>query len=232
VARHGRLQTWFIGWLAATLLRALARTVRFDGHVESTGTDPSVATARGAIYALWHDAILIPLARHNATRPRIAALVSRHQDGSYLTEFLRRQGIRAVRGSTSRGGDRALRALMNQENDWHIFITPDGPRGPEHVIKEGIVYLASRTGRPIVPIASQASSAWCVRGRWTGMWVPKPFSRCHYLLGTPIHVAPDLSRDALARERDRVQAEMERVAEKLARIVRGEEPRESFRRAA
>ncbi|MFN0052987.1 MAG: lysophospholipid acyltransferase family protein [Planctomycetales bacterium] len=229
---RSRFLTLFVGWLVALIFRALSRTLRFHGHTEAPGTDPSYQPARTFIYALWHDSILIPLARAALTRPRIAALVSRHQDGSYLSEFMRHLGVRSIRGSTNRGGDQALRALLDQADDWHIFITPDGPRGPHHQIKEGMLYLASRTGRPIVPIVSHYPCAWHLKGSWTGLWIPKPFSRCYYLLGKPLHIPPDLTRMQLDREAQRVQTEMDRLEAKLTRIMQGTEPIAEYRRAA
>lgn len=229
---RSRLLTKFVGWLVASIFQALSRTLRLRGLVETDYTDCSVETHRGYIYALWHDCILIPLARQSIERPNVAALVSRHQDGAYLAEFMRYIGIRSIRGSTARGGDQALRELLRLGDDWHIFITPDGPRGPHHEIKSGLVYLASRTGRPIVPMVSHYDSAWHVHGSWTGLLIPKPFSRGCYLFGEPLVIPPDLSREQIDFHRTRVQSEMERLQQKLTRIVRGQEPAESFRRAA
>ncbi|MGE5195257.1 MAG: lysophospholipid acyltransferase family protein, partial [Deltaproteobacteria bacterium] len=183
---RSRFLTKFAGWLVAVIFGALSRTLRLRGLVETGYTDCSIETRRGYIYALWHDAILIPLARQALERPHVAALVSRHQDGAYLAEFMHHIGVRSIRGSTARGGDQALRELMRLSGDWHIFITPDGPRGPHHVVKPGLVYLASRTGRPVIPMVSHFGSAWQIRGSWTGLLVPRPFSRGWYLIGAPL----------------------------------------------
>jgi lysophospholipid acyltransferase (LPLAT)-like uncharacterized protein len=229
---RSRSLTKFVGWLAALIFRALSHSLRIRGFCEADGSDPSVATREGYIYALWHDSILIPLAKKMLTGTKVAALVSRHQDGAYLAEFMRYCRIRSVRGSTARGGDQALRELMQVENDWNIFITPDGPRGPHHQIKAGLVYLASRTGRPIVPVVSHCERAWQVRGSWTGLAVPKPFSRCWYILGSPLSLPADLSRDQIAFHTLRVQNEMDRLEQKLAGILRVDEPVAAGRRAA
>ena len=114
---RNRYLTKFAGWLIATIFRWLSRTLRLRGLVEVDFTDCSVETRRGYIYALWHDSILIPLARQSLERPNVAALVSRHQDGAYLAEFMHYIGIRSIRGSTARGGDQALRELMRLEDD-------------------------------------------------------------------------------------------------------------------
>jgi len=227
---RSRLLTRLVGWSVALLFKLLSRTLRLRGFLESDYTDCSVETRRGYIYALWHDSTFIPLARQALKRPLVAALVSRHQDGAYLAEFMRQIGIRSVRGSTARGGDQALRELMRLGDDWQIFITPDGPRGPHHLVKSGLVYLASRTGRPILPVVSHFQNAWHVSGKWTGQLIPKPFSGGWYLVGAPLFVPPDLSRDAIEAQRTRVQREMDRLDEKLRRIVA--EPATTLRRAA
>jgi lysophospholipid acyltransferase (LPLAT)-like uncharacterized protein len=229
---RSRLLTKLIGWLVALTFRLLSRTLRLRGFGEAAYTDCSIETRRGYIYVLWHDSILIPLARQALERPNVAALVSRHQDGAYLAEFMHHIGIRSIRGSTARGGDQALRALMRQGDDFHIFITPDGPRGPHHIVKNGLIYLASRTGRPVIPMASHFNGAWHIRGNWTGLWIPKPFSRGYYLLGAPLTVPPDLSRAQIEHYQALVQAEMDRLEAKLARIVDGEEQFDAFRFAA
>ena len=227
------LLTKLIGWSAAQLFRALSRTLRYRVFHETAGLDPSFGNIAPYIFALWHDSILIPLARQSISLTKVAALVSRHQDGEYLAEFMRVTGIRSVRGSSARGGDQALRELMRVEDEYQIFITPDGPRGPHHQIKSGLVYLASRTGRPIIPVAIHFGNAWHIPGKWTGQYIPKPFSENWYLVGAPVVVPPDQSREQIEMYRARVQSEMDRLEVKLGRIVRGEEPAaETIRRAA
>lgn len=221
-----------VGWVAALIFRALSRSLRIRAVCEVDGIDPSFQTRQGFIYTLWHDSILVPLAKKSLSHAKAAALVSRHQDGAYLAEFMHYCRIRSVRGSTARGGDQALRELMQVENDWNIFITPDGPRGPHHQIKSGPVYLASRTGRPIIPAVSHCENAWHIRGSWTGLVVPKPFSRCWYLLGAPMSIPADLTREQIELHTSRVQAEIDRLEQKLARIVGGKEEKGPPRRAA
>ena len=196
---RSRLLTKFVGWLVALMFRSLSRTLRLRGLVRNRlyrllGRNPPRLHLR-------------PVARFDldsagrgrrSNGPPVAALVSRHQDGAYLAEFMHYIGIRSIRGSTARGGDQALRELMRLGDDWHIFITPDGPRGPHHVIKSGLIYLASRTGRPIVPMVSHFDSTWHIHGNWTGLLIPKPFSRGCYLFGEPLTIPPDLRTSKLS----------------------------------
>jgi lysophospholipid acyltransferase (LPLAT)-like uncharacterized protein len=233
---RSKLLTKFAGWAIATVMKGLLRTVRITGYVEQPATDPSLDAEQSFIYSLWHDEILIPLAMQDRARAPIAALVSRHQDGSYLTEFMGHLGVRSLRGSSNHGGVEVLRQLMQETAGYHIFITPDGPRGPHHELKEGIVFLASKTGLPIVLIASVCENAWYVPGKWTGLVLPKPFSRATYLLSRPIRVPAELTREELTEWQARVQGEALRLEEKLREVVAGRmrapEPALVVRRAA
>jgi lysophospholipid acyltransferase (LPLAT)-like uncharacterized protein len=221
---RSRVLTRIVGWLAVSAFRALTRTLHMQPVTEADGIDPAFPTPEGYIYALWHDSILIPLGQQVLHKKKtISALVSRHRDGAYLTLFMRHLGIRSVCGSTARGGDQALRELMRLGKDWHIYITPDGPRGPHHEIKPGLVFLASHTGRPIVPTVSLPEKSWYIRGKWTGMCIPRPFTRAWFLLGEPIRIPPNLSREQIEFYTQLVQSEMHRAEQKLARLMKGEE---------
>jgi lysophospholipid acyltransferase (LPLAT)-like uncharacterized protein len=217
--------TRFIGWSAACLAKALFCTYRFTSHTEQAGTDPSSHTPRTWLYSLWHDEIMIPLAaRCRRGGGEAAALASRHQDGSYLVEFMRHMRIRGVRGSRNHGGDQALRELLRVLSCAHVFITPDGPRGPKHELKDGIVFLASQTGTPVIPCASYAPRSWTIKGNWTDLSIPKPFARVYYYLGSPIAVPPNLSREQLAEWRGVVQSEMNRVRAAVQDLANGKVP--------
>lgn len=223
-----------LGWLIIVALRALFRTVRLEFVSEDPRYDPAATDAPVSLFSLWHDAIAIPILIRDRYRNEhsVCALVSRHQDGSVLVDALRHTRIEAVRGSTSRGGVRAVRELLQRVRQSHVFITPDGPRGPRRQLKDGILFLASQSGRPIVPVASTARPAWVFRGNWTDLLIPRPFSRAVCVLGRPMIVPPDVSRAELDSYRHRLQAEMERLHDVAERIASGVEPQDAIRRAA
>jgi hypothetical protein len=156
----------------------------------------------------------------------MAGLVSRHADGSLVADAMQAVGVTAIRGSSRRGGAAALRQMMEAAADYHIAIATDGPQGPRHVVKEGIIYLASQTGRPVVPAAFSARSAWRPRGRWTDMVVPRPFSRTYVIIGSPIAVPAGLSREELEPYRQQVQRAMDAVTDEAERRAGGVECRE------
>lgn len=204
------------------LLRVYYMSVRVDHRRIVPGATPYEPPNGKARYCfcLWHDAIVTCLF---ATRIyKLSGLISRHQDGTYLSDAATSVGLTPVRGSTSRGGAEAIKQLIDQP-DLHVCITPDGPRGPRRVMKEGIVYLASRTSRPIVPTTVTATSFWSLPGNWSDMLIPKPFSKALLLAGPPIDVPENASRAEIAAIAESVQQEMDRLDLLGQRIIRGDE---------
>lgn len=211
--------TRFVGWFLANVAKLLFRTYRFTRHYEAASIDPSRFTQRMYAYSLWHNEIFYLLSRLYVPPPApCAALVSRHQDGSYLTEFMRHLHVRGVRGSTNHGGDQALRELVRAASCNHIFVTPDGPRGPHHEVKQGIVFLASQTGLPIVPVGGWTDRCWLIKGSWTNQIIPKPFARVHCVLGQPLVVPAGLDRAGIVEWTARLQSEMDRLHDLARRM--------------
>ena len=90
-------------------------------------------------------------------------------------------------------------------------------------MKDGIVYLSSRTGRPVVPTTLTGTSYWSVPGGWSDMVVPKPFSKMILLAGAPIEVDPDLNREQISEVTEKIQKEMDRLDLLGQRLIRGDE---------
>ena len=132
-------------------IRLLGRSIgiRVEGahHV-----DTLLAQGKQMIIAFWHaQQLMMPLAYRGS---EAFVLISRHGDGELIQRIIARFGLRAVRGSSTRGGTEALRELIRLgRSGVDLVITPDGPKGPRHVAKMGVVQLAKATGLPIVPLA-------------------------------------------------------------------------------
>ncbi|MBD3673075.1 MAG: lysophospholipid acyltransferase family protein [Planctomycetaceae bacterium] len=225
--RNPRL-TRLLAWCLGKSLRLLSRTVRYHLHEEFAGVSPISPDCRTpCLYALWHDQTLMPITfRIGISDPDkilpSRALVSKHQDGSWLTELMKHFHLGAIRGSSSKGGAAALRKLLETSEEGHIVITPDGPRGPRHKVKPGIVYLASATGIPIVVNANAVDRYWDIQGSWTNQIVPKPFSNVFLLTGAPIHVPPEITREQMEQYQTLLESELERLHVLAERIASGE----------
>jgi lysophospholipid acyltransferase (LPLAT)-like uncharacterized protein len=199
-------------------IRALFRTVRLRLHEETPGTNPYVKGPRERfLYCVWHDSMVIPVF---AGKPSsAAALTSRHADGSFVAQVLRRVGMSTVRGSTNHIGPGAMRELMRVVEDKDLAITPDGPRGPRRQVTRGIAFLASRSGHAIVPTAAACVRCWKIRGSWTDLVIPKPFTKVFLLGGEPIRIPPALAFDELQPYVDQIQAAMDRLNEEAERLA-------------
>jgi lysophospholipid acyltransferase (LPLAT)-like uncharacterized protein len=212
-----RALTRILGWG----LRLWFRCVRVRIVLETPGINPYAdAGDERYLYCLWHDAIIGVL--FTQTHRRMAGLVSLHADGGWVADTMEIFGIRAIRGSSGRRGAGAIREMMSAAQDWHIAITSDGPRGPRREIKDGILYLASQSGRAIVPMVFAGRSAWRPRGSWTDMVIPWPWSRAVIAGVKPIVIPPGLRPDELRPYRDLVQQEMDAVHAFSEQLVRDE----------
>lgn len=194
--------------LGAMMVRALGRTWR----VRVVGADDLEATWRAGtavIYIVWHGRILLVpwlterMRRAGGARAPVV-LASRSRDGELVTRFVSQFGLPVVRGSSSRGGGIALRALVAAvRRGMDVAIVPDGPRGPREHLQPGVVALAALTGAPVVPVAVAARPARRLRS-WDRFLVPLPFARCVLAFGPALRIDP-------ADDRERVREDLEQA---------------------
>jgi lysophospholipid acyltransferase (LPLAT)-like uncharacterized protein len=206
---RGTLVNWLVAGSIVCLFRALFLTVRIRYREDDPRTNPYFGSGPPVIYGVWHDSMIFSIfaGRHLRT----VALVSKHQDGSFLARGLAMLGIGIVRGSSGQSGISAMRRLLSLPGDRSVVITPDGPRGPRRRLKPGMIFLASHTGRAVVPSGFAAVRSWRFPGSWTDLEIPKPFTTVYYLTGAPINVAADASPDVIAAAEARLQSEMDRL---------------------
>jgi len=154
--------------VGAAAIRGIACSMRFStcGH---EAVDALYREGRHIILAFWHSQqLMIPIGYRGAGSH---VLISRHGDGEIIARIIARFGHEAVRGSSTRGGAGALRALIKLGRSGRdVVVTPDGPKGPRHVAKLGVIHLAKATGLPIVPLAfacSKKNSSRAGIGIWS-----------------------------------------------------------------
>ena len=164
---------------------------------------------RPVIFLLWHNRIAAMPAFYNRRRRRsqlrATVLTSAGPEGSLLALFLSQFGLEAVRGSASRRASVALREMTRRISEgYDVMITPDGSRGPRYHLQPGALYLAQRTGRPIVPLHIEYSRY--VRFKtWDGFALAFPFARVSVTIGDPVAIDPSLDDQGFETERLRVQ---------------------------
>lgn len=178
-----RLMVTFLPPLAAVLIRLIAALLR----IEFIGREQARAfwdKQQCVIFAAWHDQLLMMV--HGYEGPGAKILISPSKDGELIARTIRCFGLEAVRGSSSRGGREALRNMVSLgREEVDLGITPDGPKGPRHQLKAGVVQLARLTGRPVIPLAFVCSRGYRFNS-WDRFLLPFPWGHAVYSFGEPV----------------------------------------------
>jgi lysophospholipid acyltransferase (LPLAT)-like uncharacterized protein len=209
---EGTLARWLIAF-GVCLLRVWERTLRYE--VDDRAGILGKPVTENYIGALWHNRLLIfPLVlRRFFPNRQGAALISASRDGDLLADAIRRFGYDVVRGSSSRLGASAILQLTEMlESGRDVVITPDGPRGPAYELGPGIVFLARKTGAPVLPMNLEYSRCWRA-GSWDRFIIPQPFSKVRVLINQPQHIKSIGTPDELEADRLALQNAMMALVE-------------------
>jgi lysophospholipid acyltransferase (LPLAT)-like uncharacterized protein len=193
-SRAKRFQAAAIAGLGYPIINALGHTLRW--RVEGLQHFEAVqASGRQPVMAFWHGRIL-PATFYFRGRG-IVVITSENFDGEWIARIIERFGYGTARGSTTRGGRKAILQLVRDMKAGRAAgFTLDGPRGPARVAQPGAVWLASATGNPLLPFHLEASSHWTLRS-WDQTQIPRPFSTVALVVGEPIEVPKDAPPDVL-----------------------------------
>ncbi len=200
-------------------LTSLAGSIAIRGigatwRIETRGSEHLEAARKIApqvILTCWHGRLLVLSYTHR--NQSVQVLASEHEDGDLMGRTITWLGFGHVRGSTSRGGARALRELSSLlEDGLDVGLTIDGPRGPRGVVQQGAVELSRITGSVIVPI-SNSSRPRHLFGSWDRFQLPHPFSRIVVAYGEPFVVPPDAGK----QEREGLRLDLQKTLERMTR---------------
>ena len=185
ISRLKRLQAAAIAAIGTPVIEALGGTY----HWREQGLehlDRVMRDGRPPIFAFWHGRIL---AATLYFRDRgIVVITSENFDGEWIARVIRRFGYGTARGSSSRGGVRALVQLRRDMTEGRpAAFTVDGPRGPARMAQPGALWLAGASGNPIVPFHIEAARFWSAKS-WDRHQIPKPGSEIAIAIGEPIEV--------------------------------------------
>lgn len=164
------------------------------------------------LFALWHDELFSVI---QAKKPfRMFTLVSPSRDGEYLSQVLTRIGLFPIRGSSSRGGGKAMLETVHalRREKACCAITIDGPRGPRHEVKNGILFLSQHIPAYIIPVRAFAEKTKRFERAWDKFQLPLPFSTVRIVIGNAYKVTDaELTDDVLREERARLKSKLEEI---------------------
>jgi len=202
------LKWWLIGWAGKLFIDFLflfsrIRTIGYDAIEEYVNT-------RKFIFAFWHSRIL--LLSHIHRKLNAAIMVSNSADGEIIAQVLQRQGHKTIRGSTRKGG---LRALIQQIADMRRHhrpgvVIPDGPQGPRHKVQPGIILLAQKTGAPIIPLTYSCKKQKKFSS-WDRFILPFPWTEGVIIYGRPISVPQDADEKVINTCMQTLEIELNRI---------------------
>lgn len=160
-------------------------------------------SGRRPIMAFWHGRVLT--ATYYFRRRDIVVMISENFDGEWIARIIEQFGFRTARGSTSRGGQRAMLQLKREmERGYPAGFAVDGPRGPARKAQPGAIWLAKLTGNPVVPFHMEASKYWSLNS-WDRTQIPRPFSTVALTVGAPIDVPADADEAMLEAKRAEIE---------------------------
>lgn len=197
-----------VGIFGKLLVDLLFKTTRIEA-IDFEKVEP-IINSRRFIFAFWHSRILLISYLYQGWNAAI--LVSQSQDGEFIARVVQRQGHEPIRGSTTRGGLRALSKMIKnlKENRRPAGIIPDGPQGPRFKVQPGVIMLAKKTGLPIVPVTYSANRIK-VFNSWDRFILPMPFSGCRVIYGDPVSVPENADPETVSDCRLRLEKELCRV---------------------
>ena len=152
-----RAEVATIAALGYPFLRALGSTWKWK---VSGAEHVDAIHARGLhpIHSFWHGRIFP--ATIYFQRRGIVVITSENYDGEWIARIIQKFGYGTARGSTSRGGPKALLQLVREVKSKGVAFTLDGPRGPAEIAQPGAVWLSKATGNPLLPFHADAASSW------------------------------------------------------------------------
>ena len=197
-SRRKRVEVAAISTVGYRLIQLLGATLRWrtEGFEHF---DAIAAAGRQPIMAFWHGRILP--AAYYFRRRGIVVITSENFDGEWIARIIERFGFGTARGSTSRGG---LKAMLQLTRDMTAGkpagFTVDGPRGPARIAQPGAVWLAKATGNPVLPFHLEARRHWTLNS-WDRTQIPKPFSTVSIVIGEPFYVPRDADDERIEAAR-------------------------------
>jgi len=190
-----------LGLAGALLVRQWMSTLVVRVDYRACGPQPADPRRERCLYAFWHETLLFATLFPTT---RVHVLISQHADGEFIAQVCRHLRIGVIRGSSTRGGAGGVWDMLALARRSHLAITPDGPRGPRRRVQLGTIFVAAKTGLPIVPFGVGFARAWRARS-WDRFAVPYPYSLATCVGAAPITVPPTLGLKELGYYRDLVE---------------------------
>lgn len=194
--------------IAIFIFKIIATTYRIK-EINAYKLTPYQGKEKNYIYGFFHSQLLAHIFFYRNTK--MVSLASLHRDGEIAAIVAQKFGITIVRGSSTRGGAKALLGLKKYINaGYDAALTVDGPRGPAGIVNNGVIYLSKLTGKEIVPCCFACDRKVRLRS-WDRFMIPLPFSKGVFNFGKPIKIPSDLKDEDINYYKNKIQNELNRI---------------------
>jgi len=199
---------WIVPRLIHVVYFLLSRSIRW----EYVGQKFIPDSPRRFVLSFWHARMLMMPYGFRGWQGYM--LISEHRDGGFIADTMHLIGIKTVRGSSTRGGARALLQMIRKvrNEDCDLGITPDGPKGPREQVQPGTLQLARKTGLPIFAVCYATNHQWRIHS-WDRFYIPKPFSRGVFVFAEGVSLLPGESNASAMRRIQCAMDESQRIAD-------------------
>ena len=217
-----RLKISLISTLGYWVILIFGKTLRWQ--VENWDTLESIhSSGKNLILAFWHGRIF--MATYYFRARGIVVMISHNRDGEYIARVIQQFGYGVARGSSSKGSHGAIvEILQSIQKSKDVGFAMDGPRGPRYLAKPGAVYIAKKTGNPVLPFSISVKKKWLINS-WDHFQVPCPFSRAVVLIGEPFYVDSNANAEEVRGIEERIQRSLEDLRDRGDRWWGGEPDR-------
>jgi len=166
---------------------------------------PVIDKNKTYVISFWHgDLLMQPFNYFKLKNGNVKAMISHHKDGDMVTKLVHYLNVGSIRGSSSKGGLKALiNAIRSIKDGIDVAITPDGPKGPIYSVADGIIALAHKTNCEILLFNSKPTSYWRLNS-WDNFIIPKPFGSIDFYVSEPIDISNMSVADAKIFIRDKM----------------------------
>ncbi len=196
-------------WWIATIICASVR-IKVEGNEKLHSLKDS---GKGGLVLVWHGSTMLPIYyyRHHG----FYSIVSVSRDGQLQNKMLESRGFKTIRGSSGRHGARALLEAVRKLNDGCIIAySPDGQK-PAKKVESGTIYMAKKTGCPILPVGVACYPCKRVNS-WDKHMIPFPFSKAAIVFGDMLII--DNSENELDAEK-RIEDAINRAEARANEII-------------
>ena len=189
------MKQFFINLILNLFVRTFHFTYRYQFiGLENIKKAEDQSPFKTYVLSVWHQTMFSTLT--SSIGRKYALIVSRSKDGDVIANACKSFGHVPTRGSSSKGGKEALIEVIKiMKTGLPAAMAVDGPRGPFHEVKPGVIEMARLTNSAIIPWSSYPSEKWCFHKSWDKFFLPKPFSKIVIVFGDPIFVPMEINRE-------------------------------------